>query len=436
MDKLVIGVMVDEYYLPTSGGGFSYYRTLLKGINEYDWDNNIEIVNIVFYKKLIEPEVLKKRTLVVNINYIYSVAYVFHKIVYIIFHSIGKKWYKNLWQHAALQIAKLRNAHAARILAKNNIDLVYSLKPEENNINYPFIATHWDVGHRSMYAFPEMAMNRNYEIRENYYTTILNKAFLIICESETGAKELQRFYGLNADRVKVVPIFSGEAVRQEVTEDEQQQVLRKYNLEHLRFFLYPAQFWAHKNHYNLLQAFHMLSSGSSANRLKLMLCGSDKGNLGYIRQAISRMGMEDRVVLPGYVTDKELHVFYKNALALVMPTFLGPTNIPLIEAAELGCPVLCSDLEGHREILQDTALYFDPSDAVDISRSMKQIQDMSFRRELIAQATQRISASSFSIGKSLQLLERVLLQARPIRKTWGTAGNLVCCLITCSALAA
>ena len=42
-------------------------------------------------------------------------------------------------------------------------------------------------------------------------------------------------------------------------------------------------------------------------------------------------------------------MLYKNSLALVMPTYFGPTNIPPLEAFALGVPVLYSDLPGLRE---------------------------------------------------------------------------------------
>jgi glycosyltransferase involved in cell wall biosynthesis len=34
--------------------------------------------------------------------------------------------------------------------------------------------------------------------------------------------------------------------------------------------------------------------------------------------------------------------------------------MPLLEALDFNCPVLCSDIETHREILEDAALYFYP----------------------------------------------------------------------------
>lgn len=418
-DKLTVGILVDSHYLPTTGGGFSYYRRLLQAINAYAWKEELDMVNIVFHKSALQEEIIQKRALLINKNYIYSAKYLFYKILYHLFYSIHKTRFKKRWLAAARKILQLRNRNTEQILAKNGIDLVYHLRPEETSMNYPFITTHWDVGHRSMHAFPEVALNGNYEVREHYYLHVLNKAFLIICESQTGSKELLHYYAINPAKVKTMPIFSGGVVEQHVSAAEETEIMRRHGLEKNNFFLYPAQFWAHKNHYNLLQAFRALVAEAKTAGLKLMLCGSDQGNLHYIRDEINRMGLNGQISLPGYVSDKELFVLYKNALALVMPTFLGPTNIPLLEAAEMGCPVLCSDLEGHREMMHDTALYFDPASATDIKRRMQEIQDAALRRQLTAAARQRISNSPFKLEKSLPLLEQILLEAMPIRKAWG-----------------
>ncbi|MBE7170973.1 MAG: glycosyltransferase family 4 protein [Williamsia sp.] len=418
-DKLTIGIIVDTHLLPTSGGGFTYYYRLLQAINAYNWNNELEIVNIIFHKKTQQEPFLKKRILLINKNYIYSVKYLFYKILYHIFHGIGKSRFKKRWLRAANQIMQLQNRNTEKILAENHIDLVYYLRSEETSMNYPFMTTHWDVGHRSMYAFPEVALNGNYETRENYYLHVLNKAFLVICESETGAKELLHYYNLNPAKVKTVPIFSGGVIEQQVSDQEHAETLTRHGLEKNNFFLYPAQFWVHKNHYNLLQAFKLLLAETKNSKLKLLLCGSDKGNMTYIKQQITRLGLSGQISLPGYISDRELFVFYKNARALVMPTFLGPTNMPLLEAAELECPVLCSDLPGHHELMGDTALYFNPACAADISRCMHAIQDASLRRQLTTAARERIAASPFRLEKSLRRLEEILLEAMPIRKTWG-----------------
>ena len=70
--------------------------------------------------------------------------------------------------------------------------------------------------------------------------------------------------------------------------------------------------------------------------------------------------MSEHLTVLGYVPDEELPALYRRARALVMPTFLGPTNIPPLEAFACDCPVAISGIYGMPEQLGDAALYFDP----------------------------------------------------------------------------
>ena len=65
----------------------------------------------------------------------------------------------------------------------------------------------------------------------------------------------------------------------------------------------------------------------------------------------------------GYVPANDMAALYANAEALVMPTFFGPTNIPILEAWGLGCPVITSDIRALREQAGDAALLADPNSA-------------------------------------------------------------------------
>jgi glycosyltransferase involved in cell wall biosynthesis len=102
-----------------------------------------------------------------------------------------------------------------------------------------------------------------------------------------------------------------------------------------------------------------------------------------------------------------------------MATFLGPSNMPLIEAAHLKCPVLCSDFAGHREILGDNALYFSPTDSNAIKNAMSRILDKQLRNSLSESAHNYIQQSHFTVDNALKILNDILKELIPIRKTWG-----------------
>ena len=71
------------------------------------------------------------------------------------------------------------------------------------------------------------------------------------------------------------------------------------------------------------------------------------------------LGLTERVHFLGVVPDDDIPAFYEGALALVMPAYSGPTNLPPLEAVILGCPVIYSDLPSFREQMRDAALYCD-----------------------------------------------------------------------------
>lgn len=67
------------------------------------------------------------------------------------------------------------------------------------------------------------------------------------------------------------------------------------------------------------------------------------------------------VVLEG-LGDAELVALYAGASALVMPSLYEGFGLPVVEALQLGVPVLCSDLPVLREVSGGYATFVDPTD--------------------------------------------------------------------------
>lgn len=416
MDKLRVGVIVDLQLHQNVGGTYSFYQTLLKGINEFEFDESIEIVNVVFFRKDIPKVNLQKPVIFIKGSISNRSVTDLSKKVKI---SIRQRLRANPTIRSIYYVWKHRDRRQIiKQLSACKIDLVYYLKPEHDNLDYPFITSHWDIAHKSTYAFPEVSFDGIYEDREKYYSTILNKASLILCESEEGAIELKKYYSFNPKKIKVLPIFGNSNLKIITDEKINKKVLADFQLTKNRYFFYPAQFWAHKNHYNLIIAFNHFKSDNEG--FKLVLSGTDHGNLNYIKDQIDQLALNTSVIITGFVTEEVISALYTNAAALVMPTFLGPTNMPLIEAALLRCPVLCSNLDGHKEIMGLNAIYFEPEDANSIESALKQISSETLdRAAFIELAFIHIKQSKFNLDKSLIVLNDLLLKIKPIRKTWG-----------------
>ena len=401
MDTLKVGIWLDSNYNPTAGGGYSYYEKLIKHIDEYDFSPNIEIV---FLTESTGKHPVKK-----NVKEISLINRLFK------YDNLVLKCFPPLFKYFRKIRRILETPYYQSLFRKLRIDILYYLKQEECYIsNYPFIATNWDIGHVSTYPFPEMAATINR--RKRFYETVLPKAIFVFCEYDSGKEELKKYTSIDDFKLKTVPLFSGVGTSLAVTDAIATDFLNKYQLVKNEYYFYPAQFWAHKNHYGLLSAFARILRDFP--NLKLAFTGSDKGNLQYIKDIITDLRLENNVLILGFVTLEELNILYKNTLSLVMPTYLGPTNMPPIEAMELNCPVICSELSGHKEILGDSALYFNPHDISSIEAKMREILNNEVRNDLIEKLYLKEKESKFKVEYAIKKIEEYLLELLYIRKTW------------------
>ena len=107
----------------------------------------------------------------------------------------------------------------------------------------------------------------------------------------------------------------------------------------------------------------------------------------------SQLGLEGELRYLGYVPDEDMSGLYAGAVALVMPTFFGPTNIPVVEAWAFGCPVLTSDIRGIREHAGNAAVLVDPRSVEAIADGIYQLWTDESLRSILAEAgRQRLAA--------------------------------------------
>lgn len=303
------------------------------------------------------------------------------------------------------------NLEAARL----NLDVVWHLSPLLFQFTQiPFIYTVWDLQHRLQPFFPEVSVTGwTWESRDSHYRTILPRAARIVTGTRQGKNEISAFYGISESNIKVIP-FPAPCFENDATAIEPQ--IQSFLSKNPRYLFYPAQFWPHKNHANLLQAYQLLAA-NHPNPPALVLTGSDKGNLGYIQSLATKLGISDSVYFAGFVSRASLKCLYTNATALVFPSFFGPDNIPPLEAFALGCPVAAAEVPGAKEQLGEATLFFDPTDPSDIAHCISRIIDdeqlaCSLRQKGL-QTAERLSVENY-IGKVTQMLD----EFSPIRRCW------------------
>lgn len=291
-----------------------------------------------------------------------------------------------LWH--ALQRRLRWVARFERTLIARGCDLVYFVTPDARSASLQrlnFITTVWDLCHRDHPEFPEVREFNESAVRERYYRHYLGAATLVLCDSTALADALARRYGIDPQRALAMPFapspFLGRSPR------SMPDVLAQHGLEQ-GYFFYPAQFWAHKNHVRIVQALAILRQRGAAPHV--VFCGRDCGTLSHVETHAAACGVRAQVHFLGFVPPEQMRGLYEGALAVLMPTYFGPTNLPPLEAWTVGKPLVYSahlaDQAG------DASLLAPADDAAAWADAMQACEDPALRERLVEAGRRRLAA--------------------------------------------
>lgn len=268
-------------------------------------------------------------------------------------------------------------------IRKEKIDILFSIYQGTFLPNYKvkIVSPVHDLMHRYERDFPEVA--NAYESREIYMRCFAKYTSCILVDSKLGKQQFEESYmnELNGQKKVIsLPFVTPEHVFH--IEDEYIETPEKY-------VFYPAQFWKHKNHLNLVKAINILKE--QIPNIHLILVGSEKNNYKEIRDYIINHDLERYVTVLGFVSDGNITYLYRHAVGMIMPSYFGPTNIPPLEAMALGCPVAVSNKYAMPEQVGGAGLLFDPNSPEEIAECIGQLwTDEGLREKMKREGYRRI----------------------------------------------
>ena len=259
-----------------------------------------------------------------------------------------------------LKTVGLRHGRFERSLIKESVSLVYFLSPNPlalDLVDTPMITTVWDLGHRDIPEFVEISGDRHYEEREFFFRQTIPKSFRVIVDTGRTAERIQAIYGALENRI----IVQGLGVVQPA-------VPERINSAGSQFFLYPAQFWPHKNHLAILEA-----TSKIKKKVNIVFCGAKKNFYYKIIQYIKNKKITNIKYL-GVVNDDELIKTYNLCSLVVVPTKEESSCMLLKESFALKKNLLVSNTEVFKEYSKLFKLnLFDLKDNNDLQKKIANI---------------------------------------------------------------
>ena len=277
----------------------------------------------------------------------------------------------------------------------------------------PQLAVVWDLGHRYLPIFPELSHHGARRHRERYFENMFRTVDRVIVGTRRGVDEVVQYYGFERNNIAVIPHPTPSFANHRSQQGPAALPAGSY-------VLYPAQFWAHKNHITLLKAWKILRE-SKADCPRLVFTGRDYGNENWLKEQAGAFGLGDIVEFRGFVSRQELLELYGAASLLVYPSLFGPENLPPLEAMSQGCPVLVSDYPGAREQYGKAARYVSPIDERSwADEVINLLENPASREELVAAGKER--AKKFTTKEFVAELWKEIDQMARYRGLWKQVG--------------
>ena len=226
------------------------------------------------------------------------------------------------------------------------------------------------------------------DMKEHFYNLFkwaTESADLILSVSEHTKKDIMEIYGVPEEKIKVTyQSYKGGDV--EVSKEDSAVYLQSKKLVAEKYILFVGNIEPKKNIKQLIRAFAYIKKG-----YKLAIVGHKAWMSDSQLVGLKSYLKKKEYVMLDYVTEEELVMLYSNAFCMVFPSLYEGFGLPVLEAMQNNCPVICSDRSSLPEVGGDAVLYVDPYKFSDIRMQLdKLITNPSLRLDMIEKGKLRV----------------------------------------------
>ncbi len=224
----------------------------------------------------------------------------------------------------------------------------------------------------------------------------LRAADIIVAPSECSRQDALTYYDLPESKIKVIYEAPPPSFKPESDEAVLNRVRQKYGLPE-KFILHVATIEPRKNLSRLLEAFKPLLADWPD--LRLVLIGKKGWLYDSFFQKLQALGLEERVIFPGFVDEADLAACYQLAEIFAFPSLYEGFGLGPLEAMACGTPVVSSNSSSLPEVVGEAGLLIDPTDTAALSQALRRLlEDASLRADLSGRGL--VQARKFSWKKA------------------------------------
>lgn len=238
---------------------------------------------------------------------------------------------------------------------------------------------------------------RSISINVKLYRKIINASLkdadMIFCSSLQTKKDAIKFLGIKEDKIHVTYMASviPDKLRK-LSDLEIQNVLKKFDLKFQKYFLFYGAIEPKKNVFRLIKAFK-----NAMTDCKLVIVGKNGSYHKKESEFLDQLDKEKyrKILRIPYLEIEYLVSLIKASKAIIFPSLYEGFGLPVLEAMQLGTPVITSNRGSLSEVGGEAVHLVDPYSISDISNA---IEKFSIEKEYLVNLRKKglIQAEKFN----------------------------------------
>ncbi|SEQ86812.1 Glycosyltransferase involved in cell wall bisynthesis [Lachnospiraceae bacterium NE2001] len=154
------------------------------------------------------------------------------------------------------------------------------------------------------------------------------------------------------------------------------EILKKYGIEKKNYYYTVSSMQPHKNLDTIVRVIYEINKRHIDLPQKLLISGIGGDLKGDLEKKLERYGIENNVIITGFVSNEERNTLYQNCRAFLFPSVFEGFGMPPIEAMMLGVPVITTRKSCLEEVTRGEAEYVnDPYSIDEWIKIMKKTKD-------------------------------------------------------------